>query len=142
MDAYLDGRFSERELFEKTNFCKSWGFPWGPQRKILKFCKENEIPIVGLNTKDNKSLPLYERDRIFADNISRAMQKFPGRKLLCLVGELHLSSNHLPKVLLDSRPKNVVIEKTMCILSNTDKYFNRLLKKENINYAEIGRAHV
>ncbi len=49
LDAYLKGEMDERTFVEKTEYFKRWGYDYHLYRPILRFCKENNIPIIALN---------------------------------------------------------------------------------------------
>lgn len=49
LDDYINGRIDEREFLRKSQYFKTWGFDYGLYRDILRFCRENMIPVIGLN---------------------------------------------------------------------------------------------
>lgn len=49
IDAYLKGEMDERAFVEKTEYFKRWGYDYHLYRPIIRFCKENNIPIAALN---------------------------------------------------------------------------------------------
>jgi uncharacterized iron-regulated protein len=50
IDRYLAGEISEAELVEQTEYLERWGFPWEFYAPILQFAKENQVPVLALNT--------------------------------------------------------------------------------------------
>jgi len=50
LDSYLAGVATEEMLQEFTEFDKRWGFPWSFYSPIVEFAKENQLPVVALNT--------------------------------------------------------------------------------------------
>lgn len=50
IDRYLAGRITEQELLTQTEYQQRWGFPWEYYAPILRFAKENLIPVLALNT--------------------------------------------------------------------------------------------
>ena len=50
VDRYLAGEITETQLKELTEYEKRWGFPWEFYAPILRFAKENKIPVIALNT--------------------------------------------------------------------------------------------
>ncbi|MFB2893717.1 ChaN family lipoprotein [Aerosakkonemataceae cyanobacterium BLCC-F50] len=50
IDRYLAGRITEQELLTQTEYQKRWGFSWEYYAPILRFAKENLIPVLALNT--------------------------------------------------------------------------------------------
>lgn len=50
IDRYLAGKITEQELLTQTEYQQRWGFPWEYYAPILRFAKENLIPVLALNT--------------------------------------------------------------------------------------------
>jgi len=50
LDRFLAGEITETELLEQTQYKERWGFPWEYYAPILRFAKQNRIPVLALNT--------------------------------------------------------------------------------------------
>ncbi|MEC4894434.1 MAG: ChaN family lipoprotein [Oscillatoria sp. PMC 1051.18] len=50
LDKYLAGEISEAELIAQSEYEQRWGFPWENYAPLLHFAKENQLPILALNT--------------------------------------------------------------------------------------------
>ncbi|GAB4242510.1 MAG: ChaN family lipoprotein [Elainellaceae cyanobacterium] len=50
LDQYLQGEISEAQLRKQTEYDDRWGFDWEYYAPILRFAKDNQIPLVALNT--------------------------------------------------------------------------------------------
>ena len=50
LNRYLSGEISEAELREQTEYDTRWGFDWEFYAPILRFARENKIPLIALNT--------------------------------------------------------------------------------------------
>ena len=50
IDQYLAGKITEAELIEQSQYNQRWGFPWEYYAPILRFAKENQLPVLALNT--------------------------------------------------------------------------------------------
>ncbi len=50
LDSYLAGAATDSMLREFTEFDKRWGFPWKFYFPIIDFAKQNQLPVVALNT--------------------------------------------------------------------------------------------
>ena len=123
IDNYLLGNCDEKKFLSSSEYVKNWGFPWPPIKKILDFAKKNKLPVVGVNVGKGESFSLSERDRVFAQHLLNTMEKYDGYKLAYLVGEHHLSTDHLPKQIIDRSKHKVSQDDLMVVLSNTDKYY-------------------
>ncbi len=50
IDQYLVGKISEKQLVERTEYKKRWGWPWENYAPLLRFAKAHQIPVIALNT--------------------------------------------------------------------------------------------
>ncbi|MDY7020234.1 MAG: ChaN family lipoprotein [Cyanobacteriota bacterium] len=50
LDQYIADSISETELIEKSQYLQRWGFPWKNYAPILRFARQNKIPVLALNT--------------------------------------------------------------------------------------------
>jgi uncharacterized iron-regulated protein len=50
LDRYLAGTISEEQLRKKTEYETRWGFDWEFYAPILRFAKNQQIPLIALNT--------------------------------------------------------------------------------------------
>ncbi|MEG4571118.1 ChaN family lipoprotein [Microcoleus sp. N3A4] len=50
IDNYLAGKLTEQQLIEQTEYDRRWRFPWEYYAPILRFAKENQLPVIALNT--------------------------------------------------------------------------------------------
>ncbi len=49
LDDYMAGAIDERRFLKESEYFKRWGFDYHLYRPILKYCKENHIPVIALN---------------------------------------------------------------------------------------------
>jgi uncharacterized iron-regulated protein len=49
LDQYLTGRISWSEFSRRTGFDREWGKTSPAYKRILTWCRENDIPVIGLN---------------------------------------------------------------------------------------------
>lgn len=50
LDRYLAGKISEAQLIQESEYESRWGFPWENYAPILRFAKENQLPVLAINT--------------------------------------------------------------------------------------------
>ncbi len=50
LDRYLTGELSEAQLQAQSQYQQRWGFPWEYYAPILRFAKQNNLPVLALNT--------------------------------------------------------------------------------------------
>jgi hypothetical protein len=100
VDSFMSGELSENSFLDKIDYAKKWPFHWDNWRPIISLCRENGIPILGINTEINDAKgikSLRERDRYSARIIAKAFLRNPGKLIYVVDGDLHISPNHLPK---------------------------------------------
>lgn len=49
IDRYLAGELTEEQLVALSEYERRWGFPWEYYAPILRFARENQLPVVALN---------------------------------------------------------------------------------------------
>jgi hypothetical protein len=118
VDGYMSGELSEDSFLKKIDYAKRWPFPWTNWSPIISFCRDNKIPILGINTRvdeENGIRGLRRRDQYSARIIAKALLGNPGKLIYVVDGDLHISPNHLPKhvvlllKLLNESPKFLII---------------------------------
>ncbi len=50
LDRYIAGQITEADLIQQTDYKRRWGYPWELYAPIIRFAKDNQLPIVALNT--------------------------------------------------------------------------------------------
>ena len=50
LDDYLAGTITEAELIVQSEYRTRWGFDWEFYAPILRYAKENQIPVLAMNT--------------------------------------------------------------------------------------------
>ena len=118
IDAYMAGDMPENKFLRKIEYARKWPFRWENWRPIITFCRENHIPVLGINT-DTGDLTgikkLRERDRYSARIITKTYIRNPETLIYVVDGDYHVSPNHLPKCInqllkqLDEPAKHLII---------------------------------
>lgn len=93
IDAYLENHITDLEFLESIDYHDSWRFPWSHYKLIFELAKKHKIEIIAINTTGN----LIERDDFAANIISKSMKENPDTQHLVVYGELHITSNKIPK---------------------------------------------
>jgi uncharacterized iron-regulated protein len=50
LDDYLQGKITESQLVENSEYKKRWGFPWTLYAPIVQFAKQQQFSLIALNT--------------------------------------------------------------------------------------------
>lgn len=98
VDAYLADKISEGQFIKKIDYRNKWPFSWRNWGAIVYFCKQNTIPILGINTRAPDGIRgLRYRDRFSARIIAKACIRYPDQLIYVVDGDFHVSPGHLPK---------------------------------------------
>jgi len=137
IDQYLDGHLTELEFLESINYFGSWRFPWKHYSFLFNFAKENNLPILALNSSGT----LDKRDQFAADNISDFLKLHPEYKMLVLFGELHIMPNKIPKLVSNSlgpEYKQLIIHQNLDDIFwkiNASKDFSSIIKFNDLEFS-------
>ena len=132
VDRFMAGDLPEKTFLEKIEYAKKWPFRWENWRPIIEFCRQNRIPILGINTESNDAKgiqKLRQRDRFSARIIARKTIQHPGKLIYVVDGDYHVAPNHLPanvRQLLDALD---VTAKALIIFQNAENLYWKLCKQ-------------
>lgn len=120
VDAFLNSAITELEFLESIQYSDSWRFPWNHYKVIFDFAKENNIPILALNSEGK----LSKRDDHACKILKSYHEENADTPVLVLFGELHIIPNKLPKRLLLSFEQQV---RQTIVYQNIDEiYWNQV----------------
>jgi hypothetical protein len=110
LDAYVQGALDEHGFLQAIDYQRTWNFEWGNYRPLFDTARRAGIRVAGVN---HSAGTLRERDARIAGTITELVRQSPERRILLLIGDLHLASNHLPAA-LDARlagraPRRLVV---------------------------------
>ncbi|MFZ5572525.1 MAG: ChaN family lipoprotein [Thermodesulfobacteriota bacterium] len=116
IDAFLAGTHSEDEFIRKIDYRHKWPFSWRNWSPIIYFCRDNHIPILGINSMAAEGIKgLRARDRFSARIIAKTLIRYPQHLVYVVDGDFHISPGHLPKevdqllTLMDHPVKRLII---------------------------------
>lgn len=97
IDDYLAGDISEDELLSGVDYDRTWGFSWRNYRLQFEFARDNDLPLLGINSdpaivKDSLRL----RDSMAAMRLVEALEDFPDALIAVIFGDFHIAPPHLP----------------------------------------------
>lgn len=97
LDDYMAGSIADEEFLQRIDYASNWGFPWRNYSLQFQFARENDIPMLAINSdpavlRDN----LHVRDAMAAMVIVEAMAREPERLVAVSFGDLHICPAHLP----------------------------------------------
>lgn len=135
---FVENEISEREFLEKINYERIWGFPWENYSPLFDFAREHQIQILGLNLTGGGYQSLSGRDQIASNRMVECLQKHPDAVILCLYGDLHIASPHIPqkvqKLLKKKKMKKI---KTISVFQNSDEIYWKLLEENLAHKVDV-----
>jgi len=115
LDSFIDKKIDEKEFLLKTNYYRSWGFPWENYQPILEFAQTNNLKVLGINTDDAGKDSLQKRDKFAAHIMEDLLKRDPQQTIVCLIGEYHLGDKNLVKYFNKIKPTR--------LFTNVDRYY-------------------
>ena len=140
VDLYMEGKLEEKAFLNKIRYARKWAYNWNPWRHILDFCRERNIPVLGINTvAEDPEKSLQVRDAYSAQVIGQALIRHPGSLIYVVDGDYHISPNHLPRE-VENRlaPLGVTPQRTI-IYQNAENLYWKLAeeRKEEADVLQI-----
>lgn len=123
LDSYMMGELGDVEFLKLIDYKKTWGFPWANYKMLLDFFRQHDMKVFGLNTDTVGADSLIQRDKFAANELISVSKLYPNHKVICLIGEFHLASMHLPKWILNISSKKGLKYNVLRILTNIDRYY-------------------
>ncbi len=102
---------------------KNWGFPWEHYRPLFELARDRGFEVRGLGHPDIQGLSA--RDRWMSTQISRLAEAAPEATIYGIVGEWHLASDHLPKMLRAKFNDEVAV-----LFQDVEKLYFQLAQKK------------
>lgn len=129
IDRFLSGQLSENGFLKKIDYTKKWPFRWDNWSPIVFFCKENKIPILGINSKAEGETGIKElrrRDQYSARIIAKAIIRNPAKLIYVVDGDFHVTPNHLPKNVKGLLEQLGETAKSIIIFQNVENLYWKL----------------
>lgn len=99
LDAYLRQEITDAQFLKAVKWKESWGFSWRSYKPILVWARKRKVQVIALDKalKVHGDQSLQERDSFASELILKHMDKCPNYLGIVIVGDYHISRNHLPK---------------------------------------------
>lgn len=100
LDSYMAGTLSDGDFLRAVQYHRTWNFDWENYRPLFAEARRLGVRVLGINhpARGPRSR-IQERDGRIAESLGAILQARPEARLLVLIGDLHLASNHLPRAL-------------------------------------------
>lgn len=130
----IRSEISESQFLDAIAFNRS-GFSWLNYAPLVKLAQDWQVPLFGLSPERMGSL--QTRDAFAARIICNRAQQDPNSVLFCLMGDLHLAQNHLPREIQSELKERVQTKKIITIHQNYDDLYWKLIHEKKENKAEV-----
>jgi hypothetical protein len=140
VDHFMSGKLEEKAFLNKIRYASKWAYNWNPWKHILDFCRERNIPVLGINTEaEDPEKSLQVRDAFSAQVIGQALIRHPGALVYVVDGDYHISPNHLPREVEERlKPLGITPQRTI-IYQNAENLYWKLAeeRKEEADVLQI-----
>lgn len=132
---FISGKISEAEFLEACDWDRNWGFPWEHYRPLFELARDRGFEVRGLNNFRLKGLGA--RDKWAAKRIQNLQTENSGALLYVVMGEWHLASAHLPKLLRKTYPE---AGEMLILFQDVEKLYFKLAQKRKEGKVDYLRA--
>lgn len=141
VDQFMAGELDEKAFLKKIGYARKWAYNWNPWRHILDFCREQKIPVLGINLEvEDPEKSLIERDIFSAQVIGQALIRHRGALVYVVDGDYHISPNHLPREVENRLSSLGISPQRTIIYQNAENLYWKLANehKEEADVLQIG----
>ena len=120
LNSWWRRELAEDALRSRLRFDRDWGYDWEPFFALLNTARDHAEAIYGLDCMPRKDMRrIRSRDKHAAAKIREAREKHPNAVIMVLFGESHLAPQHLPQLIRQDLPADVVLT----VLQNVDALY-------------------
>lgn len=99
VDDFLLDKISTASFLKKIKHDPGGVFAWDHFRPMFEFAQNHRMPMVGIDLQlASQKDSLRRRDEFASQRIAEAIAARPKNKVIVHIGELHISPNHLPRL--------------------------------------------
>lgn len=140
VEAFMQGRLSEDQFLQKTQWNQRWGFPWAHYKPIFDFAKKHNVKLLALNqpVDERTGTTLHARDDLAAKLIAQHIEPQSHQLIYVIYGDLHVASAHLPRALKKHLPPQSQVESATLYLNSETLYF-QLAEQKREHQVEVLR---
>lgn len=129
IDAYLAGELDDDGFLEAIDHHRHWVFGgWESFRPFFELARERGYRVIGIDQRGRggAGTSLHARDNYAARRLVAARRQHPDHLMVVLMGELHVSPNHLPARVEALTPKGMRPPRPLVIYQNCENIYWQL----------------
>lgn len=140
LDDFLSEKISESLFLKKIQFQKYWYFDlWQNFKPIFDFARYHKIPLFGIEWSLGPEATLSKRDKKGGELMAGLLGRYPDRKFVFFVGDLHLAPSHLPQEVQRVLKGKGQSKKDLIIYQNSEKIYWQLAEDGVEDKVEVVR---
>ena len=130
IDDYMRGDLDDRTFLERVDYHRTWNFDWANYKPLFEAARQHGVRVVGINHPAPPGRTrLRARDDAIAASLVEVVQAAPDARVMVLIGDLHLASNHLPRALEARLNARGTPRCTLIVYQNSDALYWSLAEK-------------
>ncbi len=130
LDGFMSGDVGEAEFLKGIRYDLDWGYDWNSFHRLFLAAREHGVDVFGIDCGPRAGCRyIRRRDTYAAERIVDIVTRRPGARLVVLIGESHLATNHLPAKVTDRLKKRCIEKRRVIVLQNQEEVYWRLAEK-------------
>ena len=138
LDQFMSGALDEAAFLNAIAYRETWNFEWGNYRPLFEAARQAGVRVFGVNERQTSG-GFRERDARIAARIVELGQDAPESRLIVLIGDLHLASNHLPAALTRGLAAVGLERRSLVVHQNSDSLYWSLAERGNEARTQVVR---
>ena len=140
LDAWMRRQIGETEFLERIDYGSTWNFNWENYRPLFDTARRAGVRVVGINHHTpGDGGGIRARDEAIADSLVSCLLRWPAARVMVLIGDLHLASNHLPHALDERLQTRGLRRRRLIVYQNSDTLFWTLAERGHTAEARVVR---
>ena len=138
VDAFLAGRIQDRTFLKRIDYRGHWPYDiWDNYRPIFEHAKDRGHRVLGIECNHDECNTLHGRDSYAGWRIAEVFHEEPKSRVVVLIGELHVSPDHLPAVVRSNLEKIGLSKSHVVVYQNSEQVYWKLFARGNADETDV-----